>query len=93
MKEKNISSKYEIPILDLYSIGDFFPEDKIFLKQYGIDGVHPNQKFVKEFFDQAVIEQMLEEHYHNKKNNGRKIYNIYSFLTWYKVYFLDEKNV
>ena len=52
-----------------------------------------NQKFVKEFFDQAVIEQMLEEHYHNKKNNGRKIYNVYSFLTWYKVYFLDEKNV
>lgn len=26
----------------------------------------------------------------NKENNGRKIYNIYIFLIWYKVYFVDN---
>ncbi|MCI8411192.1 MAG: SGNH/GDSL hydrolase family protein [Clostridia bacterium] len=57
---EEICSKYEIPILDLYSIGDFFPEDKIFLKQYGIDGVHPNQKFVKEILSNKIANFIKE---------------------------------
>lgn len=51
-----------------------------------------NQEFVKEFFDQEVINKFLEDHYHNRKNNGRKIYNIYTFLIWYQVYFVETKN-
>lgn len=47
--------------------------------------------WVDEFFDSKVINKMLEEHYQNKKNNGRKIYNIYTFLIWYQVYFISEK--
>ena len=35
--------------------------------------------------------KILEEHFENKKNNGRKIYNIYTFLIWYQVYFIDWK--
>jgi len=48
-----------------------------------------NQDYVTEFFDKTVINNLLEEHYSGKKNNGRKIYNIYTFLIWYKVYFID----
>lgn len=48
-------------------------------------------EFVKEFFDVNVINRLLEEHYSGKKNNGRKIYNIYTFLIWYQVYFLKDK--
>lgn len=44
------------------------------------------------FFDKEVINKLLDEHYNNKKNNGRKIYNIYTFLIWYQVYFHDEKS-
>ena len=47
------------------------------------------QSFVDEFFDKDKILNLLEEHYSNKKNNGRKIYTIYSFLIWYKKYFID----
>ncbi len=43
--------------------------------------------YVKDYFDQNYINQLLEEHYLGKRNNGRKIYNIYCFLVWYKVYF------
>ena len=46
-----------------------------------------NKSYVSEFFDKEFINQMLEEHYNNIKNNGRKIYNIYVFLIWYDVYF------
>lgn len=50
-----------------------------------------NEDFVEVFFDKKVINSLLEEHYNNKKNNGRKIYNIYIFLIWYKKYFVELK--
>ena len=46
--------------------------------------------YVTKFFDKEVINKLLEDHYNNKTNNGRKIYNIYIFLIWYKVYFVNE---
>ena len=49
-----------------------------------------NNNFVSEFFDQDKLIKMLEEHKNGTKNNARKIYTIYSFLIWYKVYFIDE---
>jgi len=48
-----------------------------------------NESYVDKFFDKKVINNLLEEHYQNKANNGRKIYNIYIFLVWYKVYFQE----
>lgn len=50
-----------------------------------------NEEFVELFFDKKVINSLLEDHYNNKKNNGRKIYNIYIFLIWYKKYFIELK--
>jgi len=43
--------------------------------------------YVSKFFDQEYILNLLENHYHNKENNGRKIYNIYCFCIWYEQYF------
>ena len=48
-----------------------------------------NEPFVEEFFDKTIINKLLTDHYDGKANNGRKIYNIYIFLIWYKVYFND----
>lgn len=45
------------------------------------------------FFDRDVINQLLEDHYKGIANNGRKIYNIYTFLIWYNVYFGEEAYV
>ena len=49
-----------------------------------------NKDYVKEFFDQNYINELLTDHYNNIKNNGRKIYNIYVFLVWYRVYFVSN---
>lgn len=46
-----------------------------------------NEDYVDKFFNRKVINNLLENHYQGKENNGRKIYNIYIFLIWYKVYF------
>jgi asparagine synthase (glutamine-hydrolysing) len=48
-----------------------------------------NEEFVKEFFDTDKLMKLLDDHYNGVKNNGRKVYTIYSFLLWYKVYFMN----
>ena len=47
------------------------------------------QDWVSEFFDKDKINKMLDDHYAGIENHGRKLYNIYIFLVWYKVYFVD----
>ena len=47
------------------------------------------EEYVCSFFDQKKICTLLEEHYKGEKNWGRKIYNIYIFLVWYKKFFLE----
>ena len=43
-----------------------------------------------EFFNTAEILKLLEEHVHGEKDNSRKIWTIYSFLVWYKEYFIER---
>lgn len=40
-----------------------------------------------EFFNTKKIIKLLDDHKNNKRDNSRKIWTIYSFLTWYKEYF------
>ncbi len=56
-------------------------------KYYKMVKKYFNEKYVGEFFDKEFINKLLEDHYNGKANNGRKIYNIFIFLIWYKVYF------
>ncbi len=46
-------------------------------------------EYAGEFFDVGAICRLLDEHYAGKANNGRKIWVIYTFLVWYKCFFVD----
>ena len=46
--------------------------------------------YAGEFFKQDYLLKLLDDHKSEKKQNGRKIYVIYTFLLWYKVYFIDK---
>jgi len=46
-----------------------------------------NEDWVEEFFNKEKLIKLLNDHYNNLSNNARKIYTIYAFLIWYKVYF------
>jgi asparagine synthase (glutamine-hydrolysing) len=48
------------------------------------------EEFVQEFFDTKKLLSMLDAHYAGLENNGRKLYTAYSFLLWYKIYFIDN---
>ena len=48
-----------------------------------------NKDFTSKFFKVDVINKLLDEHVAGKKDNYRKIWTIYSFLTWYEIYFVN----
>ena len=50
-----------------------------------------SEAFVSEFFDQEKIIQLLDDNYKEVVDERRKLWTIFTFLTWYKVYFIDEK--
>lgn len=50
-----------------------------------------SQEFVKEFFNQKYILNLLEEHKNNKKDNYKKVWILYSFIKWYEIFFVEEK--
>lgn len=51
------------------------------------------EPFVEEFFDQKAVLKLIDDHYAQKVNNGRKVYTIYAFLVWYKAFFINETEV
>lgn len=62
-------------------------------KYYNLTKKLFNEDFTKEFFNVDQLNKLLDNHYHGKKNNCRKIWTVYAFLIWYKEYFIDfEKN-
>ena len=48
-----------------------------------------NKDFTSKFFKVDVINKLLDEHVSGKKDNYRKVWTIYSFLTWYEIYFVN----
>ena len=46
-----------------------------------------NTEISKELFNNKYINNLLENHVHNKKDNYKKVWTIYCFLKWYQVYF------
>lgn len=44
----------------------------------------------EQFFDTAYLSRLLEEHRQGKADNSRKLWTVYTFLTWYQVFFLSE---
>ncbi len=60
-------------------------------KYYNIVKQYFTAPYANEFFDSSKINSLLEDHYAGKANNGRKIWTVFTFLVWYKRFFIDEK--
>ena len=41
----------------------------------------------RQFFNTDVLVSFLDEHFHGKRDNSRKIWTVYMFLVWYHQYF------
>lgn len=49
-----------------------------------------SQEWVSEFFDQHAILDMLDRNFAGEIDARRKIWVIYTFLTWYSIYFIGD---
>lgn len=45
--------------------------------------------YANKFFNTDMLINLLDEHKNGIKNNCRKVYTVYCFLIWYKLYFVD----
>ena len=59
-------------------------------KYYNIVKDCITSEYAAEFFDTDLLLALLDEHYAEKADNGRKIWTVYTFLVWYKRFFIDE---
>ena len=44
----------------------------------------------KQFFNTQPLVQLLDDHRSGKADNSRKIWTVFTFLVWYKVYFVND---
>ncbi|MEG0305032.1 MAG: asparagine synthase (glutamine-hydrolyzing) [Oscillospiraceae bacterium] len=60
-------------------------------KYYNIVKEYFNAEYAAVFFDTDKLIALLDNHFAGKANNGRKIWTAFTFLVWYKRFFVDEK--
>lgn len=68
---------FPVPIRDWMREDDVYKEIK---KTF-------NSKVCKKYFDKDLLIKMLDEHKNGKKDNYRKVWNVYCFIKWYNVFF------
>lgn len=59
-------------------------------KYYNIVKKEFESAYAREFFDTKSLIKMLDLHYKGETQTHRKIYTVYSFLLWYKEYFINN---
>ncbi|KRL80435.1 asparagine synthase [Lactobacillus ultunensis DSM 16047] len=50
------------------------------------------EEFVNNIFDQKKIVKLLDQNYQGDGSHRRQIWTIYTFLVWYKLFFIDYEN-
>ena len=60
-------------------------------KYYNIVKTAFMSDYAKEFFDTEKLMKMLDNHKNGTEKNQRKIWTVYTFLVWYKRFFIDFK--
>lgn len=61
---------YELPVFDLHQRVLYDAENEAFMKEYGVDDWHPNQKFVEEKLAPAIAQFI--KNYFDKKNDNQE---------------------
>lgn len=59
-------------------------------KYYGIVKDYFTSKTAEHFFNTEMLVKLLDDHRAGKYDNSRKIWTLFIFLVWYKVYFSAE---
>lgn len=74
---------FPVPIREWIKEDDFYNEIK---QTFNMD-------IASELFDKEAIMKLLDDHRKGVRDNYRKIWALYSFLKWYKVYFKEKEKI
>ena len=74
---------FPVPVREWIKDNDFYEEIK---RAFSLD-------IADELFQKDKIMKLLEDHKNGTKDNYRRIWAIYSFLKWYEVFFIEQKEV
>lgn len=74
---------FPVPVREWIKDNDFYEEIK---RAFSLD-------IADELFQKDKIMKLLEDHKNGAKDNYRRIWAIYSFLKWYEVFFIEQKEV
>ena len=74
---------FPVPVREWIKDNDFYEEIK---RDFSLD-------IADELFQKDKIMKLLEDHKNGTKDNYRRIWAIYSFLKWYEVFFIEQKEV
>lgn len=73
---------FPVPIREWIKDEDFYDEIKSTFEL----------EIADELFKKEAIMKLLDDHKNGVRDNYRKVWAIYSFLKWYEVFFLDDRN-
>ncbi len=59
-------------------------------KYYDLVKEYFTSDYAAVFFDTDALMKLLDDHFHEKASNQRKIWTVFTFLVWYKRFFVDE---
>lgn len=59
-------------------------------KYYNIVKEYFEADYASEFFDKKAIMKLLDDHKSGRVQNQRKIWTVFTFLVWYKKFFVEE---
>jgi asparagine synthase (glutamine-hydrolysing) len=59
-------------------------------KYYNLVKSYFTADYAAVFFDTEALMTLLDNHYHGRAANQRKIWTVFTFLVWYKRFFIDE---
>ena len=60
-------------------------------KYYNIVKEYFTSDYAAVFFKPDALMKLLDDHFHERANNQRKIWTVFTFLVWYKRFYVDEK--
>jgi len=58
-------------------------------KYYNIVKAHFTGSVAGKYFHANALVELLDEHYHGKQDNSRKIWTVFMFLLWHSEFFYD----
>lgn len=94
--KKNLETYFDKKFINRKKVGFYLPVEKYFRRQafkdYFSDTINSQNSFTNNYLHKRHINNLLEEHFSNKKDNKFFLLQLITLEIWYKDYILSPRN-